>query len=107
MIEVRRYVTASGKDGIGHWLAGLKDRQARARVLTRLTRLALGNFGDCKALREGVQELRIDVGPGYREYFARLGTRVVLLLCGGDKRRQGVDIENAVECLRDYRRRES
>jgi probable addiction module antidote protein len=65
--------------------------------------LALGNFGDCKALREGVSELRIDWGPGYRLYFGRLGRECVLLLCGGDKRKQSADIERAIDYLKDYK----
>lgn len=107
MIEIRRYVTESGKDVIGEWLENLKDVRARARIQTRIARLAVGNFGDCKALREGILELRIDHGrgPGYRVYFARTGQSVVLLLCGGDKRKQSADIERAVHFLRDYKRR--
>ncbi|SRR6266545_1642888 len=88
VVEVRRYVAPSGSDVIGDWLA---DLRARARIAARLDRLSLGNFGDCKTLREGVSELRIDWGPGYRVYFAMAGRRCVLLLCGGDKRRQSSD----------------
>lgn len=107
MIEVRRYVTASGKDLVGQWLAGLNDNQARAKISARIARLSVGNFGDCKSLRAGVSELRVDHGPGYRVYFARTGMSVVLLLCGGDKRRQAADIARAVELLKDYRERTS
>jgi putative addiction module killer protein len=67
--------------------------------------LQIGNFGDCKALRDGVSELRIDWGPGYRVYFAMAGRTTVLLLCGGDKRKQAADIKRAVEYWRDYKRR--
>ena len=105
MIEVLRYVTESGEDVFGEWLAGLADSRARAKVAARIARLAAGNFGDSKSLREGVSELRIDWGPGYRVYFARVGRTVVLLLCGGDKRRQSVDIERAVSYWQDYKRR--
>ena len=105
MIEIRRYVTGTGKDVIGEWLAGLHDAQARARIIARIDRLSLGNFGDCKRLREGVSELRIDWGPGYQMYYAMLGRTCVLLLCGGDKRKQSSDIDRAVQYLRDYKER--
>ena len=105
MIEVRRYVTPSGGDVIGDWLASLADLKARARIAARLDRLSLGNFGDCKALREGVYELRIDWGPGYRLYYAMVGKTCVLLLCGGDKRRQSSDIKRAIEYLKDFKER--
>jgi putative addiction module killer protein len=105
MIEVLRYVTESGEDVFGKWFAGLADNRARAKVAARIARLAAGNFGDSKSLREGVLELRIDWGPGYRVYFAMAGRTVVLLLCGGDKRRQSVDIDRAVAYWKDYKRR--
>ena len=103
--EVLRYVTESGEEVFGKWLASLADNRARAKVAVRIARLAVGNFGDCKALGEGVSELRIDWGPGYRVYFAMAGRTVVLLLCGGDKRRQAADIERAVNSWKDYKRR--
>ena len=105
MLTVRRYLTPDGQDVVGEWLASLRDLQARARILTRIDRLAAGNFGDCKPLRNGVSELRIDHGPGYRLYFARVGKVVVLLLCGGDKRTQTADVERAVKLLVDFKRR--
>ena len=89
---------------IGDWLAGL-DARVRARIAVRIDRLSLGNFGDCKSLREGISELRIDWGPGYRMYYAMLGRTCVLLLCGGDKRKQASDINRAIECLHDYKER--
>ena len=107
VIEIRRYVTASGSDVIGNWLAGLADLKARARIAARLDRLVLGNFGDCKALRDGISELRIDWGPGYRVYYAMVGRTCVLLLCGGDKRRQTCDIQRAIEYLKDFKERSS
>ena len=85
-----------------HWLNGLKDRQARARVQARLDRLALGNPGDAKPLRDGVSELRIDYGPGYRVYFMRRGPVIVVLLAGGDKRTQDADIERAIGIAKDW-----
>jgi putative addiction module killer protein len=105
VIELRWYQTSDGKDVVGEWLERLKDSRTRARILVRLDRLAAGNFGDCKQLREGISELRIDYGPGYRLYFANLGRTSVLLLCGGDKRGQSADIERAIRHLRDYKQR--
>jgi putative addiction module killer protein len=104
-ITILRYVTASGQDVVGHWLSTLRDPRARAKITARLTRLALGNFGDSKPLRAGVHELRIDEGPGYRVYFAMIDRTCVLLLCGGDKRKQSKDIDRAIEFLGDYKRR--
>ncbi|MFM9863586.1 MAG: type II toxin-antitoxin system RelE/ParE family toxin [Micropepsaceae bacterium] len=77
------------------WLGDLDDERARAKVLVRIRRLSLGNFGDVKPVGEGVSELRIDNGPGYRLYFVRRGTAVIVLLCGGDKRTQAEDIRAA------------
>jgi putative addiction module killer protein len=105
MIEVRRYLTESGQDVFGEWLAGLKDARARAKVATRVARLAAENFGDCKPLREGVWELRVDWGPGYRVYYAMVEQSCVLLLCGGDKRKQAADIKRAVSFWKDYQQR--
>lgn len=104
-MEVLRYVTVSGKDVFGSWLADLNDAQAKARIAARIARLAVGNFGDCKPLKEGVCELRIDWGPGYRVYYAMAERTCVLLLCGGDKRKQKADIERAIAYWRDYKRR--
>ena len=97
MIEVLHYLSADGTDVFGEWLARLKDARAAAKIAVRIDRLSAGNFGDCKALQEGVSELRIDWGPGYRVYFAGIGRTCVLLLCGGDKRRQSADIKRAIE----------
>ena len=88
-----------------HWLTRLGDARAQAKIAVRIDRLAAGNFGDCKSLRQGLFELRIDWGPGYRVYYAMLGTVCVLLLCGGDKRKQSSDIDRAVEYLKDYKER--
>jgi putative addiction module killer protein len=105
--ELRRYLTRAGKDILGDWLADLKDVRTRARIVVRLDRLAAGNFGDSKSLRGGLFELRIDCGPGYRVYYTLAGRSCVLLLCGGDKRKQSSDIERAMEYLEDYRERTS
>jgi putative addiction module killer protein len=105
MIELRHYLTTGGRNVFGTWLDGLKDDKAEARIAARLNRLAAGNFGDCKPLQEGVWELRIDWGPGYRVYYAMVGRTCVLLLCGGDKRKQSADIARAIDYLNDYKRR--
>jgi putative addiction module killer protein len=104
-MELRRYLTISGRDVFGEWLSGLRDVRTRAKIVARIDRLSAGNFGDCKALRGGLFELRIDWGPGYRVYFAQVGKACVLLLCGGDKRKQSSDIKRALEYLEDYRER--
>jgi putative addiction module killer protein len=85
------------------WLLGLKDRMARLRVQVRIDRLADGNPGDFKALRDGISELRVDHGPGYRVYFTRRGPLVIVLLVGGDKRTQDADIERAIEILKNWK----
>lgn len=84
------------------WLAGLKDRQAKARVEARIRRLSLGNPGDVKPVGSGVSEMRIDYGPGYRVYFTQRGPIVIVILCGGDKRTQNADIERAVAIAKDW-----
>ena len=102
-IEVRHYCTAGGRIVVGEWLSSLRDQDAKARIVTRFSRLSLGNFGDHKSVRDGVWELRIDAGPGYRVYYAMTDKTCVLLLCGGDKRQQASDIERAVEYWKDYK----
>ena len=104
--EIRLYATRNGKVPYSRWLNSLKDVRGRAVVRVRLNRIRLGNFGDCRTVGEGVMELRIDHGPGYRVYFGRVGRRIVLLLCGGDKASQSKDIELARAYWADYRRRE-
>jgi putative addiction module killer protein len=82
------------------WLWALRDRQAKARILARIDRLSLGNPGDVRPVGEGVSELRIDYGPGYRVYFVRRGETAVVLLAGGDKRSQPRDIARALALAR-------
>ena len=79
--------------------------KARAKIRVRLDRMSLGNYGDCHGVGEGVKELRIDFGPGYRVYFGQEGGTIVLLLCGGDKSTQAKDIETARRYWNEYRRR--
>jgi putative addiction module killer protein len=83
------------------WLDGLHDLRARARVQARVERLAAGHAGDVKSVGAGVSELRIDYGPGYRVYFTKRGTAVVILLAGGDKRSQSADIKLALRLARN------
>lgn len=84
-----------------NWFSRLRDRQARARIDVRIRRLSLGNPGDVKAVGQGVSELRINYGPGYRVYFIQRGETVIVLLAGGDKRTQSRDIETALILARD------
>jgi len=83
----------------------LADIRAQAKIAARINRLAVGNFGDCKALGQGLYELRIDWGPGLRVYYGMIGQARVLLLCGGDKRTQPIDIVKAHQYLTDYKAR--
>jgi putative addiction module killer protein len=95
MIEIRQ------TDEYAEWFQSLRDRQARARVNTRIRRFSLGNPGDVQPVGEGVSELRIDYGPGYRVYFFQRGETLVILLAGGDKRTQNRDIRKALELARE------
>ena len=95
MFEVLHYMTPEGKDIIDQWFDGLRDRKALLAILKRIAPLEAGNFGDHKFCWDGVWELRVDVGPGYRRYYALSGKQVILLLCGGDKRTQSADITRA------------
>ena len=104
-MELRTYLTVDGRAPFEEWLSALRDVTGRARIRARLARVQAGNLGDCKPLREGVQELRIDHGPGYRVYLSRQGTVPVLLLCASDKADQDRAIRQAVEYLEDWKRR--
>jgi len=103
--ELRYYQTPAGEQPFIEWLQGLNDRQARTRIEARLARVSVGNLGDVEPVGEGVLELRIDWGPGYRVYFSRVGKVLVLLLCGGDKRTQQRDIKRAKTYFEDYKAR--
>lgn len=94
MIEIRQ------TEIFARWLEGLRDRQARVRIQLRIDRLAIGNPGDVRPVGEGVSELRIDHGPGYRVYFVQRGAVLVVLLAGGDKRTQQRDIDIALDLAR-------
>ena len=95
MIEVRQTETYI------RWISRLRDRQARARINIRVRRLSLGNFGDARPVGGGVSEIRIDYGPGYRVYFIRRGSALMVLLAGGDKSSQRRDIARAHDLARE------
>ena len=105
MYEIEHYLTPEdGRDLFIDWLQSLRDITAKIAVVRRVTRIEQGNFGDHKFCRDGVSELRIDVGAGYRVYYAVAGKRVVLLLCGGIKRTQSADIDRACECWQRWQK---
>ncbi|MGK7932056.1 MAG: type II toxin-antitoxin system RelE/ParE family toxin [Microcystaceae cyanobacterium] len=96
------YQDADGNEPFTHWLNSLRDVQGRKRISVRLRRLEQGNYGDCQPIGEGVLELRMFFGPGYRVYFGEVGDTIVLLLCGGDKSSQKKDIETAKVYWREH-----
>ena len=100
--EVVTYRTLDGKRPFTSWLLGLRDQAGRAKIRARIARMQSGNFGDCKPVGTGVQELKIRWGPGYRVYFGREGARIVVLLCGGDKSTQNKDIRQAQKYWKEY-----
>lgn len=95
MIEVRRTAVFT------KWFDGLRDQNARMRIVTRIRRMEVGNPGDVKAVGEGVSEVRIDYGPGYRLYFIQQGQELIILLCGGDKSSQSRDIASAKQMAKE------
>ncbi|MBK1663005.1 hypothetical protein CKO38_04875 [Rhodospirillum rubrum] len=97
-------ITIHRTDIFDSWLSGLRDHQAKARILARIRSAEQGNFGDSKAIGGSISELRIDTGPGYRIYFTRQGEIVYLLLCGGDKSTQPQDITRAKDMARLLRK---
>ncbi|TWU29911.1 type II toxin-antitoxin system RelE/ParE family toxin [Bythopirellula polymerisocia] len=103
--HVRVFETTDGKRPFESWLRKLRDPRARQKVRTRIARIRLGNFGDFKSVGNGVCEVLIDYGPGYRLYYGRDGDEVVVLLLGGDKRKQDSEIETAKHYWADYQAR--
>lgn len=101
--EIIIYADANGTEPFTNWLYGLKDRQARKRIETRLLRLEQGNYGDCEPVGEGVSELRLFFGPGYRVYFGEDKENIVVLLCGGDKSSQSRDIATAKDYWKEHK----
>ncbi len=107
MIELRRYQLEDESTPVSEWLRNLRDLRARAQIEVRLRRVLSGNLGDCKSVGEGVSELRVDIGSGYRVYFGKQGQALVILLCGGDKTSQQRDIPRAKTYWADWKRRNS
>lgn len=103
MVEIRKYRDAHGRVPFDEWMNGLRDIRARQRIQVRIRRLSFDLEGDWKPVGEGVRELRIPEGKGYRLYYGRDGRTVVVLLCGGDKSSQKRDVQRAVDYWRDYR----
>jgi putative addiction module killer protein len=105
MLKLITYTTSTGKEPFTDWLESL-DAKERSIIFTRLTRIRLGNFGDCKLLKEsdGILELRIDYGPGYRVYLGRSGFELIILLIGGDKGSQTKDITKAKQYWQTFKR---
>jgi len=103
--KIDRYITPDGKIPILEWAASLRDLRAKSKINQRLDRLQTGNLGDYKFVGDGVYELRIDYGGGYRIYFGQVGSVIILLLCGGDKSSQNKDIRRAKEYWRNYEQR--
>jgi putative addiction module killer protein len=101
--EVVVFRAHDGRVPFEEWLDELNDKKAVARVLARLARVRQGNLGDCKSVGEGVSELRVDYGPGYRVYFGQEGRTLVVLLGGGDKRTQDRDIRIAKQHWREFK----
>lgn len=107
MIELLRYQHDDGREPFTEWLASVRDKVAQARIRVRLRQVQAGNLGDCEPVGEGVIELRVHVGPGYRVYCGRHGKSVVLLLCGGDKCSQATDIKRAKKLWSEWKRRQA
>ncbi len=104
--ELIIYETEQGEASFSEWLDSLRDRSARARIRKRLDRVELGNLGDYKAVGEGVYELRIDYGPGYRIYYGNIDQTIILLLCGGDKDTQEKDVDRSKQFWNDFKKRQ-
>jgi len=100
---VNIYRDSQGREPVVDWLESIRDITTRARIKNRLRRIALGNLGDCKSIGQGMYELRLHFGPGYRVYFGQVDNVIILLLCGGDKSTQAKDIKKAKECWTDYK----
>lgn len=100
---IKEYISKDGKNHFREWNNSLKDKKAKVKIDIRIARLRLGNFGDTKSVGDGVYELRIHFGPGYRIYYGLDGDRIVLLLCGGDKKTQKKDIKKASAFWEEYK----
>ncbi|MEO5355811.1 MAG: type II toxin-antitoxin system RelE/ParE family toxin [Nitrospirae bacterium YQR-1] len=103
--QLEIYVTSEGRIPFLDWLDALKDYKGKAKIRVKIDRLSLGNFSDCKSLEDGVHELKVDCGPGYRVYYGQADSNIIILLCGGDKGTQKHDIKKAFSYWEDYKRR--
>ena len=101
--ELRFHRTQNGREPFTEWFESIRDQKTRFRIRGRLDRLEAGNFGDCRSVGDGVFELRLDFGPGYRIYFGEVDKTIVLLLCGGDKSSQTRDIARAKTYWTEYK----
>ena len=101
--QVENYLRPDGSCPFEDWITSLRDQRARAKIRARIARVRLGNLGDCEPVGAGVVELKIDYGPGYRIYVGQVGTKLVILLCGGNKSSQSEDIKRAIEYWEDYK----
>ncbi len=106
MIELFRYQRKDGSEPFSEWLGSLPGKVAQARIRVRLRQVQAGNMGDVKSVGEGVSELRVHVRAGYRVYCGRHGKAIVILLCGGDKSSQDMDIERAKEFWAEWKSRQ-
>jgi putative addiction module killer protein len=104
-LRIRHYLDENGQDVLIVWLKAVHDRKAVTRIIWRLDRVREGNFGDHKSLGNGIWELRIHYGPGYRIYYSLYGKTIVLLFCAGEKSSQVEDVARAKACKEDYERR--
>lgn len=105
-LEIEIYETPFGRCPFDEWFESIRETGTKAKILTRLDRLKMGNFGDCKALGDGISELRIHYSPGLRIYYTKRGLKIILLLTGGDKSFQSKDIMKAKEYFKEYQSRE-
>lgn len=101
--QIKLYQTSTGRKPFIEWLEALKDRRAKQKIQARIDRLSLGNLGYTNSVGAGVQELKIDFGPGFRVYFSYEGNSIIILLLGGDKSSQNEDIKKAKEYWKEYK----
>lgn len=102
--DIRVYQTPNGREPFNEWLVSIRDMETQGRIRARLERLEDGNLGDCQSVGEGIFELRVHFGAGYRIYFGQIGNTFILLLCGGDKSSQRRDLERAKTYWHEYKR---
>ncbi len=105
IISLNEYIDRQGKSPYADWLRDLRDARAKAKVIMQVDKMELGLFGDVEPIGEGLSELRIHYGPGYRVYYGKQAHQVYLLLCGGDKSTQSKDIKKAKEYWKEHKRR--